>query len=69
MSYTTEAAPRPFRFAAKAQRGEYWVVATAEGFAVALIRKGRVLIDGCERFANDVDALCLAIDRAAAGRA
>jgi hypothetical protein len=60
----TNETPRPLRFAAKARRGEYWVVETAQGFAVGLIRKGRILIDGCERFADDVDALCLAMDRA-----
>lgn len=68
MPYSTDAVasePRPFRYAAKSRRGEYWVVETREGFAVGLIRKGRVFIDGCERFADSVDALCLAVERAA----
>lgn len=62
---TSNAAPTAFRFAAKSARGEYWVVETPGGFAVGLLRRKRLMIDGCERFADPVDALCLAIDRAA----
>ena len=61
----TNATVRTVRFAAKSRRGEYWVVEVEGRFAVGLVRKGRILIDGCERFADDVDALCLAMERAA----
>lgn len=54
----------PYKFVTKTKRGEYWVLLVGDKFAVGKVKGHRVLVDGCERFDDPIDAQILAMQRA-----